>query len=208
MRKASGNVSNGFYLRLYYKGYPTTERIFASYFNNGIPDYISIDNPSDYIIPKKIISLKEAREVIKNYLKENWSKELLWSTKGKKNKKYWGWHNVAEEFVFIDLDDHKNRPPLACYSRIDHTEPMFVHPNMNIGKYKVNYIKKGEKYIKDYSNLEKYNLSLEDFSNYGKHANFSRLAYIVTIDAPVISRDRDYAMFLVDAETGEIIGGY
>ncbi|MCK9477587.1 MAG: hypothetical protein M0R46_16855 [Candidatus Muirbacterium halophilum] len=181
--------------RIYYKGFQTTETINMTFLKTGLIKYLGIDNPLDYKIPEKIISYEEARKKVKEFIKGNY-----------RNHSYYG--DVYEKFKFIEPEESYKMWLHSALNYMDHGKPIFLHANTKVGKYKLKYFKdKNGKVQVDSTNLEKYGYTEKDFNYKGRYSNFSRLGYMIYIDHPVIVIQRGFAVFYVDAETGEIIGG-
>ena len=194
------NYKNDFHFgfSIYYKGYQTSEIINVTMFKTGLFKYFFIDNLLDYKIPDKIITFEEAKEKVKEFIKENYSGD-----------KYY--EDVYSKFKFIESEISQNIDKYSRLSDLKHGKPVFLHANTKIGKYKISYYRDEKNNIKiDYSNVEKYGYTEKDFKDGIYESLFSRLGYLVYIDYPLLNRKRlqkKYTVFFVDAETGEIIGG-
>ena len=179
--------------RFYYKGYQTSEIVSAEIYKTGIFDFILIQNPSDYKVPDKIITFEEAKEKVKEFIKENYSEDIY------------------SKFKFIEPEISQNIDKYSNLTYLKHGKPVFLHANTKIGKYKISYYRDEKNNIKiDYSNVEKYGYTEKDFKDGIYESLFSRLGYLVYIDYPLLNGkrlQRKYTVFFVDVETGEIIGG-
>ncbi|MCK9477821.1 MAG: hypothetical protein M0R46_18050 [Candidatus Muirbacterium halophilum] len=181
-------------LRIYYKGYQTSEFINSDVYKTGLLSFILIQNPSDYKVPDKIITFEEAREKVKEFIKENYSGD-----------KYY--EDVYSKFNFLEPGNAGDLDKLKSFT-IQYGKPVFLHANTKIGKYKISTYRDEKDNIKiDYSNVEKYGYTEKDFRDGRYESLFSRLGYLIYIDYPVINYKKKYSVFFVDAETGEIIGG-
>jgi len=166
----------------FYGGFPSTEWIGIDFRLDGVITYSNLYPRFDYKVPEKILSYDEAKEKVHEFME----KQL------KKKKNYHG--NIIEDYNIIELTpDQKERYVIFGMFRFDLSKPMFFHPNSLFGKYK--------------NNLKKYGYTKEDFNLVRDSAYFVRLSYLIWVDKPLLDPVQKFTGLIVDAETGEIIGG-
>ena len=183
----------------YFKGFPSLDWIIIEIKKDGNVSYFHSRERFNYKVPDKIISYEEAQEKVNDFFEENY----------KKGFDFWG--EKIESFNIVEFN-HEQKEKYSRYGleKLNQRKPIFMHPNTSFGKYGFK-LKKDENgtYYKDIeTNLKKYGFSKEDFNYNGWNwANFVRLSYIIWVDKPIVHFDSNYSGLIVDAETGEIIGG-
>ncbi|PLX19493.1 MAG: hypothetical protein C0601_01700 [Candidatus Muiribacterium halophilum] len=175
----------------YYKGFQTGEWALFNVFKNGIFKYVQISPGMKYKIPSNIITFEQAKKNVVKFLSKNYSENF-------------------EDLNIVELNP-KQKKLYANYglNLLDFSKPIFLHPNINIGKYKViTHRDKTGIIVRDWTNVNEHGYSKENFNfNSSNCADFVRLSYLIWVDKPIVHRDKPFAGLIVDAETGEIIGG-